>query len=137
VTAVIAIDGPALVKKGADEKSRSAVPREVIGLDSHAAHGVALPVRAGAAHDTARLQLPVTQVSVLEVGHLVVADEDVRSAVAIEIENDNAQTLAFRLDTRGLAHVRESAVAVIPQEHAARAMEFPWSTHLAFGRIFG
>src|SRR5439155_26798400 len=44
VTAVIAIDGPALVEKGADEKIRPAVAREVIGLDSHAAHGVALPV---------------------------------------------------------------------------------------------
>src|SRR5438552_13131715 len=97
VFAVVAKERPALVKKGGDEDIRSAIAGDIVGLDSHAAHGVALPVDGRPAPNPARLQLTVAQIAILKIGHFIVADKDVRLAVAVAIEHDHAEGFAYGL----------------------------------------
>src|SRR5262249_1025113 len=113
----------------------TSVARHIVCFHSHAAHGLALPVDGRAAVDATGSQLAVSQVAVLKVRHLVIADAAVGFAVAIEVEDDNPQALTFRLQAGRLADVGESAVAVVAEENARAPREFTGSASLAARRL--
>src|SRR5262249_32995509 len=125
----------AFVVVGGDEDLRQAVAGDVVGLHAHAAHRLALPGRGGAAEHAAGLELEATQVAVVVIWHLVVADEDVDLAVAVEVEEQDAESLVLGFEAGLLADVGESAVAVVAEQHARVAAELARSARVADVRL--
>src|SRR5207247_2461105 len=130
VLAVVAKKRPALMKKSRYEDIRSAIAGDIVGLDAHAAHGIALPIDGRPAPNPARLQFALAQIAIVKVGHFIVADEDVRLAIVVEIEDDDAQSFPHGLQAGLDADVGEGAVAVIAKEHAGRSLKFSWTARV-------
>src|SRR5438132_11231556 len=128
-SALIAIEAMHFMLVVADPKRSPAAAVVIATVHAHAAVGHAAII-AGHTADQAGLFQPdlprYAALQVQEIVHRVVSHIDVRLAVAIEIGNDHAQSLAafavlervpgMRPQSGFLADIGEGAVAVVPEE---------------------
>src|SRR5205807_2305662 len=103
---------------------RTAAARDIVCFDAHAAHRLSLPIHRRSAHDAARLEFAASEVAIVEIRHLVVADKNIRLAVPIEVQNDDPESLTLRFDAGGPRDIGEGTVAVVAVESALAAVEF-------------
>src|SRR5262245_51672955 len=139
VLAEVLVKGVIFILVVRDEERGQPGAVVITDVHSHAAVGNAVFIASNALEHADFFELEVAAIDVQEIVHRVVGDVDVGPAVAVEIGDDDAQPLARVFASLGahlpqvglLAHVGESAVAVIAVDDVRQAFELTRRTNVA------
>jgi len=109
------------LRKGRDKKVRPAVAVEIVRIDTHVGLSSSDQIYGAPATWPDGFELALPPVAEEEIGHPVIRYKEIDFVVVVEVKCHHAQSFGVRIvDSRFLAHLRESQVAIVAVEQASR-----------------